>query len=120
MWTHRENYAVIKVFDLNDDNTTGSLAILPYVEETNETCIQPTRPTPTQPIPTKPVPPPPSKVLICVSVSGFLFLSISNYDLLIAGTDTSDDRFQVLLSLGKFTIGFFTSCFYHSVSFITR
>ena len=105
MWTHRENYAVIKVFDLNDDNTTGSLAIHPYVEETNETCIQPTRPTPTQPIPTKPVPPPPSKVLICVSVSGFLFLSISNYDLLIAGADTSDDRFlyQVLLSLGKFT-----------------
>ena len=38
----RDDYIVILVFDLEDDNTTGSLAIHPYVEETDEIpCEQP-------------------------------------------------------------------------------
>ena len=38
----RDDYIVILVFDLEDDNTTGTLAIHPYVEETDKIlCEQP-------------------------------------------------------------------------------
>ena len=38
----RDDYIMILVFDLEDDNTTGSLVIHPYVEETDEIpCEQP-------------------------------------------------------------------------------
>ena len=32
----RDDYVTILVFDLEDDNTTGTLPIHPYVEETDE------------------------------------------------------------------------------------
>ena len=43
--TLRDDYASIEVFDLKDANTTGTLAIHPYVEDMNGSCIGPTEHT---------------------------------------------------------------------------